>query len=134
MDAESAVSEINKLSYMPGWRITAWVDDNPRHRNSVIINCSFDAYNSSLGYAKDNYRYSPIIRPSVVERQDVTECRGSEDVWRLVAEFIQKINEHEMREFLRIPSENYKAPFHPHKFEGMEAWGDEFHDLEYNKI
>lgn len=133
MDAGQAVSEINKLMYKPGWRITAWVDDNPRYRNSVVINCAFDTYNSAEVYAHDNYRYSPIIRPSVVERQDVTECRGSEDVFRLVAEFIMKIEEHEMREFLRTKGD-FKAPFHPHTFPGMLAWGDMFHDEEYNKI
>ena len=51
----------------------------------------------------------------------VHEMHDAMDLYYGISQVIQKINDHEMREALRIKP-TYWAPFHPHQIDGIRRW------------
>lgn len=115
-----------QLSYKPDWYFSAEAEGE----NAVYFGMTFPAFNSNQRLMEARMRVS--IRPSVGFLLNVGGCRNTLDLMRLVIAAIMKVEEHEAREFLRLKG-SYEAPFHPHKPEGMLAWGDELQDLDYGR-
>lgn len=121
LTVDQAVNLINTLVFMPEWTLTAepYVK---RFEDAVKIHVTYDARNSNRDKAPG---YSEWIEGGA--RADfvlqVSDCFTPDDLMRkLINEVIMPIFEHETREFLRYP-DTLVAPFHPHNFDTMHAWG-----------
>jgi hypothetical protein len=56
----------------------------------------------------------------------VTSAMYADDgqLLRAVFDLIMQIELHESREFFRVKSEDYAAPFHPHRADGEALWAE----------
>jgi hypothetical protein len=114
----TAIELVNQLVYKPGWTIMAG-DATNRHESTIRVRIEYPAQETSReearnGYQKDNHPYAQfyiIIDPTC---DDVS-------LYRHIAERIMEIEQHEMREYLRVEP-TYWAPFHPHQIDGMKRW------------
>lgn len=113
MKATKFAEAVNTLDFMPGWNITAIhiPDIDPPTR--VLLYVKFPARESGVEFAPDGY---PVERDDFNrgEVHDVRDVETNDDVYRTILEFLVRTWRHEAREFLRVPSRNWMAPFHPH--------------------
>jgi hypothetical protein len=115
MNAADAAELINSVVYKPEWTIqaTPWIE---RHQDAVKIHFEYPAFNSSE---------PPEFPTKITARADFAilagECPDPNTLLAKLAGILMMIEEHEMREFLRVGSA-YDAPFHPHRTEGIDRW------------
>ena len=119
MLVSSAVELVNQLIFLPRWKITA-TDHTKRFEGTILVRVDYPARNSNRdqadgGYAEeiDTYASVPIV---VADCDDVS-------LYRAVVEMLCEIQQHEIREFLRVAPTNW-APFHPHRVDGMRRWAE----------
>lgn len=118
MDAQEAIEIVSQMTYMPGWTLRAepaWLETD----RELWVTVTYDAPDSRVEYAP---AYPYTIRPMTGFYVEPDAARTVDDIARQVADGLMGIHEHEMREFLRIRSEGYRAPFHPHQEAGRRAW------------
>lgn len=117
MLVQTAIQLVNEIQYFPGWTFTA-TDHSRRFEGAILVRIDYTAQetgreNAERGYPETIQTYAtfPVV---------VVDCDNLA-LFRKVANAIMRIQEHEMREALRIrPS--YWAPFHPHNMDGMRRW------------
>lgn len=118
MRIESAIRLIDLVIYKPGWSFEA-EDHSKRFEGSILVTVRYVAQesgrpNAELGYPETIKTYAkfPLL---------VGDINSEVELMRRLADCIMCIEEHEMREFLRM-SPTYWAPFHPHQIDGMKTW------------
>lgn len=126
MHNTSAIELINSICYKPGWSFSA-EDHTNRFQESLLVHVEYEARDSKQEDAPD-------FPNAFVARAKFVLMVGDLDLYglyrALLDEVILPIEEHEAREFLRIPP-TFGAPFHPHTTDGMKRWGNFQHDLTF---
>lgn len=128
MSKDTAITFINDgLVYPPGWSLTAH-DLTARFENTIKVVVSYPACQTNRDQAPE--QYPTVIQanaefPLVVDFHDVYGL-----VRRLIEEVFARIHLHEDREMIRVKP-TFWAPFHPHKIDGMKAWGDVAGDVRF---
>lgn len=119
MDVEEALRLVEEIVYKPGWEFSA-KDHRKRFESTILVRVVYVALNTNRERARDGYpeeitTYAefPIV---------VGECPTEDTFWRQILAGVLGIEEHESREFFRVRAQDYRAPFHPHRIEGMRAW------------
>lgn len=129
MDAKSACNYINeKIHYKKGWTISATLED--RFDSSIRLHIEFEAPSWDQEYAPD---YEVSVWP---HREQILPIWPDTDEFQLELRVFQQIMEvehHEAREAFRI-GPDFHAPFHPHKLEGMKAWGNPEADIKFGAV
>jgi hypothetical protein len=121
MRAEEAIRHVNDLVFWPEWTILARPVMAPwgRDPDEIEITLGTRTVDTDREYAREGYRKPRYIETPV--KLDVRDL-DPDDVDRFILECAAKIHEHEDREALRRRSEDFDAPFHPHRVEGMMRW------------
>lgn len=141
MRVETATALIGGLIYKPDWKFTV-TDNTNRFEDSVVVRVDYPCVNSDRAYAQMGYPETEpedreLANGTVVKagtptiRWDGTanaskvfmlgEVKDDIALYYVLAKFIMCIEEHEMREFLRVQSTLW-SPFHPHREDGIERW------------
>jgi hypothetical protein len=129
LSVADAVTLINSVVFLPDWTFTA-EPFTKRFQDAVKIRVNYAARNSDRPEAPEYNTWIPGGARAEFVIQ-VTDCLGPDDVMRkLLTEVIMPIFEHEAREFLRYP-DSLDAPFHPHRWDTMAAWGHAELDLKF---
>jgi hypothetical protein len=129
MSVDDAVRLINTVVFLPDWTFTA-ESYTKRFQDAVKVHVSYAARNSDRPEAPAYQAWIPGGARAEFVIQ-VSDCSTPDDVLRkLLVEVIMPIFEHESREFLRYP-DTLDAPFHPHRWDTMEAWGHTQLDLKF---
>lgn len=118
MRAQSAVDLIAQLTYRPGWEIRAECYD--RFEQGVCVTVEYEALNSARELAA--HGFTERIRTAAqfpLLAGDLDEL----GLYRAVAGLISVVDEHEMREWLRVKP-TWWAPFHPHRCDGIRRWAE----------
>lgn len=118
MDAQRAADLINKISYRPGWEITAHValEGLPY----LIVSATLETVNSNRDNALKGYPVAITLgAPDLII--DADRYSTSEQLYRRIFDWIIGLEIHEAREFFRVGA-SMDAPFHPHRPEGNDAW------------
>jgi len=118
MRVSEAIDLINGLAYKPNWRFET-EDHTSRFQDTVKIKVHYPAFNSNRDQARNGYPES--IMTYAVFALVVFEM-DERDLYYALVQKILHIEEHEAREFLRIPERDFTAPFHPHRIHGMIQW------------
>lgn len=129
MSVSDATDLINTVVFLPDWTFEA-EPFTKRFQDAVKIHVTYAARNSDRPEAPEYKTWIPGGARAEFVIQ-VTDCAGPDDVMRkLLTEVIMPIFEHESREFLRYP-DTLDAPFHPHRWDTMAAWGHSELDLKF---
>lgn len=120
MDACTAKRVIESMIYKPGWRFEV-ADRTDRHQDTISVRVHYPARDFDIAYAPD---YAKEITPSAKFPIMVGDCDCEDALfYKLITEVLYKIEDHEMREALRIMrGGEWYAPFHPHNTDSMIAW------------
>jgi len=124
MNVASAVRLVNELVYKPGWAFTA-EDHTNRFEGSIKVRIDYPAMNSNRDRAE--HGYDEEIKTYASFALIVQNCDDI-TLYRKLLDRIIQIEIHEAREFLRVEP-TFWAPFHPHRIDGMQRWGDVESDL-----
>lgn len=131
MQPTSAVDLLSQVIYKPDWVITA-ADNSDRFEGTITVCVEYPCqqYNrdqAPLGYPKD-------MQAKASFRIMVGDCNDTTTLYRRTLEVLHgRIDCHEAREAFRIKP-TYWAPFHPHKLDGMERWGDVQGDMNFGIV
>lgn len=130
MRIQTAQELVANLVYKPEWQFN--IRENKRFENTVNVDIVYPAVNSDREDAAAGFP-NPIppmgARASFVLALD--SINSDVDLYSALCVFIMQIEEHEMREFLRIEP-TFWAPFHPHHTDGIERWAKVTHQkVEY---
>lgn len=112
-----AINLINALAYKPGWRISAVAV--PYETTKVCVAVEYTVPNSNRKLAEAGYPDEVSVSP--VELFEVAEM-DTLALLKAVLDHLIDIETHEAREFLRVPSVGWAAPFHPHRWSGESMW------------
>lgn len=119
MKIHEAITAIDGICYKPGWKLTAH-DHTRRFEDTVLVRVDYHAFNTNQDQARqgfpeeiDTYATFPVMI-----RAGWTE----DDLYKAIIDGLIEIETHETREFFRIPAEDWRAPFHPHRQEGIDYW------------
>jgi hypothetical protein len=124
MTPDTAIALIDGLVYKPGWSFET-TDHCHRYENSVLVRINYPAQRSERAEAADGYATTITTYAKFIILLDKLDDVG---LYRRLLDHIACIDSHEAREFLRTRPTLW-APFHPHKTDGMERWGDVAADL-----
>lgn len=126
MDAQSACDYIDDwFIYKPGWTIQATIED--RFDSAIRLHIEYTAPNYDQKYAP---HYEVDVQ---AHREAVLLIYPDTDEFQLeqrVFSEIMAVEHHEAREAFRV-GPDWHAPFHPHKLEGIQAWGNEQADVKF---
>lgn len=132
MDVQQAIDLVNTVLYKPQWQFVA-EDHTNRFEGAINVTISYPAFDSGSNSVPDAWRSGYDARVLPLARASFPVIVGDTDrdgVLRRLLTAILDIEEHEAREFLRIPMTG-EAPFHPHRIDGMTRWGNINHDLQF---
>lgn len=126
MNKEDVVKILSNLSYRPGWTFDAretydyewWLAPT----DDVILKMTCATVNTDRDMARQGYPDKRDLDWEV----PVTSAMYADDgqLLRAVFDLIMQIELHESREFFRVKSEDYAAPFHPHRADGEALWAE----------
>jgi hypothetical protein len=119
MDVEEAMRLVANVTYKPGWTLTA-LDHRNRFQDTILVQVDYVALNTNRDRARDGYPEE--IKTYAKFPVIVGECPTEDALYQWIVRGLIAIEEHETREFFRIVSQDFRAPFHPHRIEGMRAW------------
>lgn len=118
MDNSTAAELINGLRFMPGWRFQAFDFGG----DTIMARALIDTVNSDHDKALLDYpQHITLERGVMIHPEDYAT---SDDLAAAIFTWITEILLHESREFLRLGTEDHRAPFHPHRPEGEDNWKD----------
>lgn len=126
MNVDSAIQIINNLVFIPNWKFTA-TDHTDRFEGTVLVRVDYPARASERAEAAQNYPTEICTHanfPLMVE-----ECEDEDDLVFCMILQLLKVQLHEIREFLRVPT-TYWAPFHPHRVGGMRRWAQKVREMD----
>jgi hypothetical protein len=130
MKVETAMKMINdELIFIPGWKFTAR-DHRNRFQDSIILRIDYPAQNSNRDQVTGENAENPYPESIMTYAEFpmiIADGCTTDDLFGYVGDCIMKIQEHEMREFLRIKGTGW-APFHPHHTDGMIRWESRHHN------
>lgn len=127
MQVSDAVEFLNNLVMKPGWTLHA-EDGTRRYENGVKVTLTEHTFHTEVAFAPA-YEDGGMFDAYATWMLQV----GKDDrvsLTRKVLDCIADFNSHEWREFLRY-GDTLEAPFHPHREEGMQRWGNEEGDRHY---
>jgi len=128
MQVDTAIALINQLIYMPGWNLTAR-DHTDRFEDAIVLHVDYQAPNFTRAAAANGYPYT--VDAAAEFPLCVSGCSDVVDLYHLVFDqALMRIHCHEGREALRVLPTHW-APFHPHKVDGRERWGDPVGDITF---
>lgn len=125
MIAKEAAEIINELRFMPGWTFEASPMDRfekmitgvPADVEAVRLTHVIETVNTDRENAREGYPETRTVIPSTSFPTDTLHTRN--DVIALVFASVMETFQHEAQEFLRDPSQDWAAIFHPHRPEGQ---------------
>lgn len=155
MYIDTAKALISQMVYKPGWEFEAQ-DATSRFENAVVVTIWYPCPDSNRDNAMKGYpdvepcnvvkggkeieAGTPTIRPEGKAKASFTLMIGDADdtkLYYMLSTAIMKIEEHEMREFMRTKP-TFWAPFHPHRTDGMKRWAEmsnrEFADVQMGDL
>lgn len=127
MNTDRAIDLIHELIFKPNWELSARKFD----RDTVVLTAVFPAHNYNREEAPLGYPRAITI--GVEQRLGVRDVSSPVELYRKVLDAIMRIDAHEDREALRVKG-SFDSPFHPHRLEGMLAYGDFLGDLTFGVI
>lgn len=125
---ETAIELVSQIVYRPGWTFEA-SDYTNRFEAAICVKVTYPAPET----ARSNW---PAYEKRIVARASfplqVANC-DTTDLYRKIMDMLIVIEVHEAREIFRIQPTGW-APFHPHKLDGMERWGQPHADLAFGLV
>ena len=116
MDNPTAIKIINGLRFLPGWSFEAF----DMYNDTIMGRALIETVNSNQEKAKIGYpEHVTLERTILVHPEDYATA---DDLSAALFTWITEILLHEGREFLRLSTEDFRAPFHPHRPEGEDNW------------
>lgn len=118
MNELRAAALIEKISYRPGWKISAHVplEGVP----FVLVTATLTTPNSNRDNALKGYPETlTLSAPDLII--DAGRYETPEALYRRIFDWIMGLEIHEAREFFRV-GDDMRAPFHPHRADGNDAW------------
>lgn len=127
MDTNKVVELLSSLSYRPGWIFSArtvqpWeamFHDMDRDTD-VMFTMTCDTVDTDRDCARMGYPEKKRLDWDLPVTS--SQFRDEGDLLRSVFDVLMSIETHESREFFRVKSNNYAAPFHPHREDGNKLW------------
>lgn len=129
MEVSSALALANQLVFLPGWIISA-EDHTNRFEGSIKVCFKYPTVQTERADAPDNYPHPIEARASFA--LPVLDCDDT-SIYRRILDATVQIACHEHREALRVLP-TYWAPFHPHRLDGMNRWGDVQGDMQFGLV
>jgi hypothetical protein len=120
MQVESAIRLVNNLAYFPGWQFEA-SDHCKRFEDAITVKITYPSWETNRDKAEEGYPEEN--RPYASFPLMVGSIKDDLELYRVITHVIGEINDHEMREALRVQPTMW-APFHPHKTGGISNWID----------
>lgn len=124
METQTAITLVEQMIYKPGWHFTA-EDHTNRFEGTIKVRVDYPARNSNRDQAGNGY--PDEIKTYATFPILVGDVDSDLRLYRRILSALVHIEEHEAREFLRVPG-TYWAPFHPHRLDGMRNWHRMEHD------
>ena len=120
LNRDQVVAYINdEVTYKPGWTITA----TPVDTDGVRVAVHFVAVDSNREMAKRGYPKDGLAVPTPENTFHLADPLVNEaGILTVLMTFLVDIEIHEAREFLRVKTDDYAAPFHPHHWSGHARW------------
>lgn len=118
MYIKTAIELIDQLVYKPGFTFSA-TDHSKRFEGTILLKVNYEAFESGRENAAEGYPEK--IKTYATFPIMVGDIQHANELYRRIAGCLMKIEEHEMREFLRV-SPTFWAPFHPHAIDGIKLW------------
>lgn len=124
MEKNELITLLDNLSFKPGWRFSArpvgqvesledtlaWLSGE-----DVMFRIESDTVDTDENYAREGYPQKRELGWNFPLRSG---DHDKEELLRRVFDLLMEIETHEAREFFRLKSEDWRAPFHPHRAEG----------------
>lgn len=127
MEASKAISLINNLAYRPGWELRAREvptdlrDEYGMPETVIVFSYSLRTLNSNRVEALNGYPTGEVTIGDAMPL-DVALIDTEDQLTYAVFLRLMEKELHEGQEFLRRKDQGMRAPFHPHRPEGREAW------------
>ena len=128
MDTHTAIALVEPLVFMPGWTIDAQPDE--RFESAICVKIAYPGPDYSRRYAPD---YTAVAREQLATFILMVGDLGFEQFLRRIFDFCLACLTHEAREAFRV-APSWWAPFHPHKRDGINRWGDPKGDLLFSGL
>lgn len=114
-DVHAAERLASEIMYKPEWSIYPGEIDG----DTLCVFVDIYTRNSDREEARRGYPTWFTITTSITV--DVSNMDRDGFLAAIIAAIVQ-IEAHEAREFFRVRSDDYAAPYHPHRPEGIAAW------------
>jgi hypothetical protein len=112
---------LDSLVFRPGWKFSAkTTPNNDWWGGDVELHMECTTVDTDREYARQGYNMPRTLEWDVP--LDSRNYDNSDQLLGAVFVMLMQIELHEAREFLRVGSENFRAPFHPHRPEGDAAY------------
>lgn len=123
MDKNDVAATLSSLSYRPGWTFGAyplngWEADLMGGDVAFAVSCA--TVNTDREQARKGYPETRTL--AWQETLNASDYPDREALLSSVFGWLMMIELHESREFFRVKSDDYAAPFHPHREDGNAAW------------
>jgi hypothetical protein len=119
MDIGEAIALVDDLIYKPGWTLSAH-DHSNRFEGAILVHLDYETINTNRAKAREGY--PEMIKTYAEFPIIVADCPDQLTLIRRIADNLLDVEEHEMREALRVRSRDFWSPLHPHRLDGMRAW------------
>jgi hypothetical protein len=122
-----AVAMINDVSYRPEWKISARAAtayERMGNDDLVVVSFLIDTVNTDRECAREGFPERRTLNPENIV--DVSPLNDAADVHAVLMAMILELELHETREFFRVKSDDFNAPYHPHRLSGDQAWSEYF--------
>lgn len=116
MNLNLACALVEKITYKKGWSFEAV--PYPRYDGTIQVFVKYQVQDSDKRYAPD---YPVTAHPGKDALVMVSDCETSADLYAKIFDVVQRIEEHESREFFGVGPDDYRV-FHPHTDDGMVNW------------
>jgi len=128
MRAARCAELINDVAYRPEWTIKArpanFTDGPDAGPSSVVVSFLIKTVNTARECAREGYAERLTLNPKNI--LDASPLDSVSDVHAVIMAMIMELELHEAREFFRVKSDDFNAPYHPHRESGYEAWSEYF--------
>lgn len=123
MNKNDVAELLNSLSYRPGWTFGAvpmaeW--EAGYYRADLWLKMSCRTVNTDQNCAREGYPEEKTLDWEIPV--EVSKFSDTDELLRAIFDMLMDVELHESREFFRVKSQDYAAPFHPHRPEGEALW------------
>lgn len=123
MEKQEMISALSSLAYRPGWTFSAYALSAWEAEllgGDVVLDVACDTVDTNRDCAERGYDVPKTLRWAEPLQSEL--FHGKEELLGAIFWWLMAIETHEAREFFRVKSEGYAAPFHPHRPEGEAAF------------